>query len=138
MSRCEKSAAQGPDETQNIPQHLLTGRFGEQMAADYMFRAGYEILGRNVREGHCEIDIIARDDDEIVFTEVRTRSESIIASPDETVGPQKLGRLIRAAAMWAENNNYSGPYRIDFAGVTVSASEEPKLEYIKSITDPVR
>lgn len=121
-----------------MPQHLLTGAFGEDMAAGYMFRAGYEILGRNVREGHCEIDIVARDEDEVVFTEVRTRSKSIIASPDETVGPQKLSRLIRAAAMWADNNNYDGPYRIDFAGVTISSDEPPAIEYIKGITDPIR
>lgn len=119
------------------PKHLVTGEYGEDLAAEYMHRAGYELLGRNIRQGRCEIDIVARDGGEVVFTEVRTRHESKIASPDETIGPQKMRRLIMAAAMWAESNNYDGPYRIDFAGVTVFDDEPPKIEYIQSITEPL-
>ncbi|MEG1603370.1 MAG: YraN family protein [Cloacibacillus sp.] len=119
------------------PRHLVTGERGEEAAARYMLEHGYQIIARNVRESHCEIDIVARDEDEIVFTEVRTRNAGIIAAPEDTIGPRKLRLLIKAAAMWADEHNYTGPYRIDAAGVTAEDGEPVKIEYIKSITEPI-
>ncbi|MCQ4765797.1 YraN family protein, partial [Cloacibacillus evryensis] len=55
--------------------HLAKGRMGEDIAAEYLTGHGFKILDRNVKIGRCEVDINARDGDELVFAEVRTRSE---------------------------------------------------------------
>ena len=47
------------------------GLWGEQFAADWLQNHGYEILARNWRKGHGEIDIIARKEDIIAFVEVK-------------------------------------------------------------------
>ena len=56
-------AAEKPRETKERPAHLAFGAAAEETAARYLAGLGYTILHRNVRVGHCEIDIIARDGD---------------------------------------------------------------------------
>ena len=85
----------------------------------------------------CEIDIIARDGDELVFAEVRARRANPIAAPEETVGPVKLERLTRAAELWTQKANYMGFWRIDLVAVTLYDGGEMNIELIKNITEPV-
>ena len=92
---------------------------------------------RNVRVGHCEIDIIARDGDELVFAEVRARRANPIAAPEDTVGPVKLERLTRAAELWTQKANYMGFWRIDLVAVTLYDDGEMNIELVKSITEPI-
>ena len=120
-----------------IAPHLQTGRFGEDIAADHLRLKGFKILDRNVRVGHCEIDIIAREGDELVFAEVRTRSQSKMMNADESVGPRKMGKLIRAGEMWTQNHNYNGFWRIDLVAVTISDAKEPEIEHFRDITEPI-
>jgi len=74
------------------------GRQGEEKAAVFLQRHGYVILGRNIRGGRGEIDIIACNDEVIVFVEVkahRKRESSI-----EAVHTNKQRRLKSAAQAW--------------------------------------
>jgi len=50
------------------------GKKGEDLAADYLRKKGYRILKRNWRSGRNEVDIIADNNEYIVFVEVKTRS----------------------------------------------------------------
>ena len=47
------------------------GKLGEDLAVNYLINKGYQILERNWRSGHKEIDIIALDGDTLVAVEVR-------------------------------------------------------------------
>ena len=109
----------------------------EETAARYLAGLGYTILHRNVRVGHCEIDVIASDGDELVFAEVRTRRDNPVSAPEDSVGPVKLERLVRAAALWTQNMNYDGFWRIDLVAITSLENGEMKLEHIKNITEPI-
>jgi putative endonuclease len=55
------------------------------------------ILARNVREKMAEIDIIAQDRDTLVFVEVRTRKDTRLGHPAETIGASKQRSVRRAA-----------------------------------------
>ena len=129
--------AEKPRETKKRPAHLAFGAAAEEAAARYLAGLGYTILHRNVRVGRCEIDIIARDGDELVFAEVRARRANPVASPEETVGPVKRERLTRAAELWTQNANYMGFWRIDLVAVTLYDGGEMNIELIKNITEPV-
>ena len=48
------------------------GRVGENSAALYLQEKGFNIIGRNVYVGRCEIDIIAENGDLLLFVEVKT------------------------------------------------------------------
>jgi putative endonuclease len=87
--------------------------------------AGWTILDRNVRVGRTEVDILARDPEAVpVIVEVRSRSTPGFGAPEETVSPQKVERLYRAAWQLAQAGHASdgpghpGPaWRVDLVTV---------------------
>jgi putative endonuclease len=76
------------------------GDRGEQTAAEYLLREGYEILQRNFRFGRGEIDLIARKEGTIVFVEVKTRRNDSYGEPEEAVTPDKVRRIRRVASAY--------------------------------------
>lgn len=78
------------------------GRYGEQVAADHLHRAGLVILARNWRCREGEVDIVARDGRALVFVEVKTRSSLAYGSPAEAVGAAKVLRIRQLALRWLE------------------------------------
>ncbi len=78
---------------------MNTGKWGERLAAAYLFFHGYAILERNYRFGRYELDIVARErrTGTLVFAEVKTRSRADFGLPREAVGPKKQLYLTRAA-----------------------------------------
>ncbi len=74
------------------------GRWGEDVAARHLGRAGYRVLRRRVRiDRRHEIDLVARQGDTLVFVEVKTRASETFGLPAESVGRAKRRALSRAA-----------------------------------------
>ena len=84
------------------------GRFGEDVAAQRLHGAGWEILARNWRPPRGgpgirgELDIVANDGSALVFVEVKTRSGTAFGSPAEAVRPDKAARIRRLAVLWLQ------------------------------------
>lgn len=116
-----------------------TGKFGEDMAADYLEGRGFSILARNWRSGHYELDIVALDGDGIHFVEVRTRINPEIL-PQETVNSPKQRKVIEAAKRFLKDEAYRKfsdfEAFFDIVGVTV-ASDGTELEYIPQAFIPM-
>ena len=74
-----------------------TGRAGERAAAEYLRRAGYDILACNWRTGRYELDIVARRGGVLHFVEVKTRRAAGLTTPEQAVTPTKFRALRRAA-----------------------------------------
>jgi len=74
-----------------------TGRRAEAHAAQWLADRGWKILGRNVRIGHLEIDIVAQLDDVVSVVEVRARGPGAWRRALDSVDVAKQSRL-RAAA----------------------------------------
>ena len=89
------------------------GKFGEDLAVNYLINKGYQILERNWRSGHKEIDIIALDGDTLVAVEVKTRKSNTYGEPDIAVGAMKQQMLIWAADAYVRYKNLGcgGPVR---------------------------
>jgi putative endonuclease len=73
------------------------GRAAEATAARHLESLGMTIVGRNVRAGRGEIDLVARDGATLVFVEVRFRESGAFGGPEDTVGVPKRLRVVRAA-----------------------------------------
>lgn len=73
------------------------GAIGENLAAEFLEKNGYLILQRNYRFERGEIDLIAKDENELVFVEVKARASDVFGSPEEAVTPEKQ-RQIRMVA----------------------------------------
>lgn len=80
------------------------GNRGEALAAKQMEKMGYEILERNFHALKGEIDIIAKNDSYIVFTEVKYRKNEAMGSPAEAVNQRKQQHIIRAAKAYIAQN----------------------------------
>ncbi len=74
-----------------------TGRHGEALAETYLRDHDYIIVDKNWRCSLGEIDLIARQDDTLVFVEVRTRHGTRLGSPEESITPAKQEKLVKLA-----------------------------------------
>jgi putative endonuclease len=73
------------------------GEIGEQMAADTLLEQGYSLLTRRFRSRFGEIDIVAKDEDTLVFVEVKARTDREFGDPADAVTVQKQRRIVRMA-----------------------------------------
>lgn len=75
-----------------------TGFLGENMTAAYLTQNGFEILHRNWRFKHLEIDIIASKQGILHIIEVKTRSDIQFGYPEQAISSKKMQFLKNAAA----------------------------------------
>lgn len=112
------------------------GRRGERIAERALVAVGYEILARNWRCEHGEIDLVARDGEALVVVEVKTRTSDAFGHPFEAITPLKLARLRRLATVWLDQN---GPVpgvralRIDAIGVLAPPDAPARIEHLEGI-----
>jgi putative endonuclease len=78
------------------------GLKGEEAAARYLRKKGFKILQKNYQCRFGELDIIAKDKDCLIFCEVKTRSEGMIARPQESVDLIKQQKMIKTAFFWLQ------------------------------------
>ncbi|MBX3229305.1 MAG: YraN family protein [Labilithrix sp.] len=99
VARGERSAARG--ERSAVRSTVSVGREYEDAAVEVLRGAGFEVLWRNLRIGHLEVDLVARRDDLVVIVEVRYRGGSALDTALASVTRQKRARLLRAArGLW--------------------------------------
>lgn len=94
------------------------GRFGEDVAVEYLQRNGLVVLERNWRCARGELDIVAQDGPTLVFCEVKTRSGVGFGDPAEAVGPVKAARIRALALRWLAARGRRAP-ELRFDVVTV-------------------
>ncbi|WP_299817851.1 YraN family protein [uncultured Pontibacter sp.] len=104
--------------------HIRTGQNGEQTAAAYLIELGYTILQRNYRHKRAEIDIIAQQDDVLVFVEVKTRTSATFGYPEMAVSTKKEVQLLAAAEEYIYQTGWEKEIRFDIIAITLS----PQLE----------
>lgn len=97
--------------------HNELGKRGEEAAVRYLQQKGYLILDRNWMNEKYEIDIIAQDDDYIVFVEVKTRSSNQWGNPEEAVSKGKIKRIVNAADFYLIDKDIDLPARFDIISV---------------------
>lgn len=73
------------------------GKLGEDIAQRYLKQKGYKIIGRNFSCRQGELDIIAENDEYIIFIEVKTRSNFLYGTPAQAVGKTKRKHMKNAA-----------------------------------------
>ena len=114
--------------------NLKVGEKGEQVAESYLKKKGYSVLERNYKNKYGEIDLIAKEGSELVFIEVRSKTENDFGMPEETVKGKKKKKLKQNALAYTTFNNYDGFYRIDLVCVVFTKNGEIKrLTHHKNI-----
>ncbi|MGI5913403.1 MAG: YraN family protein [Bacteroidales bacterium] len=110
--------------------HIL-GKKGEELAAEFLKKEGYTILEKNWKAGKLEIDIIARKEDEIIFVEVKTRSDNYLATPESAVNTKKQRSIISAANRYLKKNGIDMESRFDIITL-VKEKDNFIIDHIKN------
>jgi len=99
------------------------GRAGESYAAEEYKRKGYRIKARNYHTRSGELDIVAENEEYIVFAEVKTRTEGYMVSGVEAVNYAKRSRLIRAAWLYLMSHPSDRQPRFDIVDIVASRGD---------------
>lgn len=113
-----------------MAEHNDFGKLGEELAVDYLTGKGYEILERNWRNIHKEIDIIAKEGKFLVIVEVKTRQTDEYGEPDVAVTRKKQRMLIAAANAYITRKGLDMETRFDIISI-VFRDGEPVIEHIE-------
>jgi putative endonuclease len=118
------------------PRHEL-GRQGERIAAAHLRRHGYKVLYRNFRPPRGgEVDLVCRDNDTLVFVEVKTRRSAAYGEPVEAVTSAKQHLIVRGALAWLKLlGNPEIHFRFDVVEVRL-AGTRPDVTTIKNAFSP--
>lgn len=111
------------------------GRYGEELAAEHLEAAGYELLDRNWRCARGELDLVAlAPDGTVCFVEVKTRSGAGFGAPSEAVDWRKSGRIHRLAMTWLQDHRpegHRGALRFDVVSIVRQRGSAPVLTHLQ-------
>lgn len=112
-----------------------TGQQGEFMAEKFLKKQGYKIIERNwSHQGWAEIDLVALENNQLVFVEVKTRVGTRYGYPEEAVDSRKLHALKRSGQLYASQNegrNLPSSMRIDVVAVILDEADSSQAKEIQ-------
>lgn len=112
------------------------GKSGESHACTLLESIGFKIVEKNWRHSHDEIDIIAENEEFIIFVEVKTRKNKNYGSPEVFVNKRKQSFMIRAADIYMTRKNSNKEARFDIVAVT-GLGPRPEVIHIPNAFYPL-
>lgn len=107
----------------------LLGRYGENLAAEFLRKKGYQIIGLGYRGPFGEIDIIACKGMTVAFVEVKTRQDYKYLPASAAVGEAKRRRLMLTARQWVDEHEFRGQLSFDIIEIYVKSRQ---IRHIKN------
>jgi putative endonuclease len=136
--RALDSAARILPRKDSRPEHLNTGRRGEEEAYFHLRRQGYVIIARNYRSprSRSELDLVGWDGGTLCFIEVKTRTARDMMPPEAAVDREKQRDLERVAREFLRKMPGNPPYRFDIASVYLLPGQPPEITIFKDAFKP--
>jgi putative endonuclease len=100
-----------------MAEHNELGKFGEELAVEFLQQNGYDIIETNWTFQKAEIDIIAQKDSTIAVIEVKTRSSIVFGLPQDFVKPKKIQLLVKAVNEYIVSNDLDVDVRFDIIAI---------------------
>ena len=100
-----------------MAEHNELGKFGEELAVEFLQQNGYDILETNWTFQKAEIDIIAQKDSTIAVIEVKTRSSIDFGLPQDFVKAKKIQLLVKAVNEYIVSNDLDVDVRFDIIAI---------------------
>lgn len=118
-----------------MAEHNILGKAGEDAAVVYLEQHDYIIRHRNWRKNHFELDIVAVKDEDLIVVEVKTRTDTDFAEPQDAVTPQKVRRTVMAANAYIKTFQIDAHVRFDII-TAIGEKGNLKIEHIKEAFYP--
>jgi putative endonuclease len=118
-------------------QNKILGKLGENLALKYLQNKGYFFIKRNFRSRFGEIDLILKDNNFLVFVEVKTRFNDNYGYPEEAISPYKIRSIIKTINYYRLlNPDLKESLRIDVVALTINplTNKIERLKHYKNIT----
>ena len=109
------------------------GKWGEEAAVAFLQKKGYEIAERDWKTGHHDIDIIAIDEQTVVFVEVKTRRSRFFGDPEESIDYRKRISLQTAINHYIKSHHINCPVRFDIISIVGVIGSTPEIDHIKDV-----
>lgn len=113
-----------------MAEHNELGKFGEELAVDFLQKNGYDILETNWTFQKAEIDIIALKENSLAVVEVKTRSSIEFGLPQDYVKPKKIQLLVKAVNEYIVSNDLDIEVRFDIIAI-YKEDKTYKIEHIE-------
>ncbi|MEA2118363.1 YraN family protein [Halovibrio sp. HP20-50] len=120
--------------TNNARTARARGAAIEQIAAQWLCKQGLTLIAQNHHVKGGELDLVMRDDDILVFIEVKHRTTARYGHPLETITYQKQQRLVRAASLYLARGGLSSPCRFDILAI-IGKSPDLDFHWVKAAFD---
>lgn len=109
------------------------GNRGEKIAAKFLRKQGYQIIEKNYRSRLGEIDIVAKEDESIVFVEVKTRCSTDFGLPEEALSYDKRRRLSKLALGYLAHRRIKDTNcRFDVVSILMDTKKVKHIKLIKN------
>ena len=109
------------------------GKLGEEFACLVLSNKGFDILERNLRIGRGEIDILAKEGNEYVFIEVKTRKSFSDIPLLDSVSEEQKEKIYDTAELYMDENAPEDEFRIDLIGITYKYHKVTSFMHIRYI-----
>ena len=113
--------------------HNELGRWGEELAAKYLEGQGYEIVERDWKSGHHDLDIVARNEKVLAIVEVKTRRNRLFGDPEEAIDYKKRLSLQSAINHYVKSHSIKAPVRFDVITIVGTIGSTPEIDHIKDV-----
>jgi putative endonuclease len=118
-----------------MPRNKVIGKMGEALAEAFFTGKGFQILSKNYRTPYGEIDLIIRNEGEVIFVEVKTRTNTSYGFGEEGVRIKKMEHMVSSAEFYlAEEESTSKEWRIDVLAILMDYSGKVhEMEWFENV-----
>ena len=113
--------------------HNELGKWGEDLAAKFLEGQGYEILERDWKSGHHDLDIVAGNEEGLAIVEVKTRCNRLFGDPEEAIDYKKRLSLQSAINHYIKAHHIKAPVRFDVISIVGTIGSTPEIDHIKDV-----
>ncbi|MBI3290737.1 YraN family protein [Candidatus Falkowbacteria bacterium] len=113
-----------------MPGKKSLGDYGERLASKYLAKKGYKIITTNYRTRYGEVDLICAKAGQIIFIEVKTRTNLAFGQPEESIDQRKLEKLNACAEIYMYNKN--NDWQIDAVSIII-AGKKISIKHLQNI-----
>ena len=110
--------------------HNELGKWGEDLAATFLEEKGYQIIERDWKSGHHDLDIVATEGSTLVIIEVKTRRNRLFGDPEEAIDYKKRKSLQSAINHYVKTHHFGSSVRFDIISIVGTIGSKPEIDHI--------